>query len=453
MGKRPIELLAPAKDLASGTDALNCGADALYAGGPEFGARRGAALSLEDFGALCARAHRYGARVYAAVNTIFTDEELPRAAALIRALWERGADAAIIQDFGLLETDLPPIPLTASTQAYAATPGKAAFLAAAGFSRLVLPRELSLAEIKAIQDAAPDAELEFFAHGALCASYSGRCSLSFAVCGRSGNRGECAQPCRRLYRLEGPGIAPGPARHYLSLKDLDLSRRLGDLLDAGVTSFKIEGRLKDRAYVRNITAYYRRELDKLIAARGLARASYGASSVHFTPDPARTFNRGRTEYYLDGDCGDASSPAADAPRVAGGSDKDFTDLVMSRDPARAVDPAAPPYARREVPHGPTDHTYVFDEVNFSENILNSAAEAFYRRHGVKKIERAAEAGLDLRGRKVMTLRHCLRKALGLCDKGRAAPLFLTDDEGRRLRLEFDCARCRMFVFLERDKAG
>ncbi len=315
MNKKTLELLAPARDLVTGIDAINCGADAVYIGAEHFGARSGAANTVSDIGKLAAHAHRYHAKVYAAVNTILNEDELLRAHQIICNLWKAGADAVIIQDMGLLETDLPPIPLIASTQANCTTPEKALFLEKAGFKRIILARELSLEEIKAIR-AKTTVELESFVHGALCTSYSGNCYMSYVIGGRSGNRGECAQPCRKLYTLtDSAGDTIAANKHLLSLRDLNLSRRLGALADAGVTSFKIEGRLKDRDYVRNIVSLYRRELDKVIEKKGFARPSKGMSFVAFTPNAGKTFNRGYTEYFIDGNPADITSP--DTPKFVG----------------------------------------------------------------------------------------------------------------------------------------
>ncbi|HAT73193.1 MAG TPA: collagenase-like protease [Elusimicrobia bacterium] len=312
---KTLELLAPAKDLVTGLDALSCGADAVYIGAEHFGARVAAANTVADIEKLALRAHRYRAKVYAAVNTILTDEEMPRAQKLICQLWDAGVDGVIIQDMGLLETGLPPIPLIASTQTHNVTPEKVLFLEKAGFKRVILARELTLEEIKAIR-AKTSVELEFFVHGALCVSYSGQCYLSYAMGGRSGNRGECAQPCRKLYTLkDAAGEVIAGNKHLLSLKDLNLGKRLGHLVDAGITSFKIEGRLKDRDYVRNIVSYYRRELDKVMAKRGFDRPSLGKSLAAFNPDPAKTFNRGYSDYFLDGNPVDIASP--DTPKFVG----------------------------------------------------------------------------------------------------------------------------------------
>ncbi|MEK7721664.1 MAG: U32 family peptidase [Elusimicrobiota bacterium] len=600
--KKTIELLAPAKDLATGIDAVNCGADAVYIGAERFSARISAGNTLADIEKLASHAHKYRAKVYAAVNTILSDEELARARKLIYGLWEAGADAVIIQDMGLLESGLPPIPLIASTQAHNTTPEKVLFLEHAGFKRVILARELTLEEIKTIR-AKTSVELEFFVHGALCVSYSGRCYLSCALGGRSGNRGECAQPCRRLYTLkDAAGGTLAVNKHLLSLKDLNLSRRLGNLVDAGITSFKIEGRLKDRDYVRNIVAFYRRELDKVMVKKGFFRPSLGKSFVGFEPNPAKTFNRGYTEYFLDGNPVDITSP--DTPKFVGeplgrvsdvkngsfrlhgaekmhpgdgitffdkagaltGSlingvkngrvradnlkgmengadiyrnlDKDFL-RALERDGARrkfalrlefsdyeggltlkacdergvsaeaklrGVMAAAgkpeqaletikkqlsklgdsdfylealelklsKPYfvpvsalndlrrkalaglektgarvpAREETKLIPNDYPYPEEKLDYTGNVLNSRAAGFYKRHGVKEVGMAAEAGADLTGKPLMVTKFCVRRRLGLCKKGKEVePLYLEDAEGRRFRLEFDCSRCVMRLYL------
>jgi len=240
------ELLAPAKDLACGRAALDSGADAVYIGAPQFGARTQVGNSLDSIAKLVEHAHTYWARVYVTVNTLLHDDELPQAVRLLHQLYSIGVDAAIIQDVGLLESELPPIALIASTQMHNHTPERVAFLEQIGIRRAILARELSLDQIRAIR-ARTSIELEAFVHGALCVSYSGQCYMSYAIGGRSGNRGECAQPCRRKYTLvDRHGKPIVQDRHLLSLRDLNLTAHLGDLLDAGVTSFKIEGRLKNR---------------------------------------------------------------------------------------------------------------------------------------------------------------------------------------------------------------
>ena len=295
-----IELLAPARDAAAGRAAIGCGADALYIGAPRFGAREQAGNSLTDLEVLITFAHRYWARLYITLNTLLRDDELEEAVALVRRLHDMGADGLIIQDLGLLECGLPPIPLIASTQMHNHTPERVAFLAAAGFQRVILARELGIGQIRAIR-ANSSLELECFIHGALCVSYSGQCYLSLARGGRSGNRGQCAQPCRLPYRLvDGHGVQIGERQHLLSLRDLNLTGHLGELIDAGITSFKIEGRLKDESYVKNIVTWYRRELDALLEGRGLRPASSGRVNAAFTPDPAKSFNRRFTTYFLHG---------------------------------------------------------------------------------------------------------------------------------------------------------
>ncbi|OGS17069.1 MAG: hypothetical protein A2234_08265 [Elusimicrobia bacterium RIFOXYA2_FULL_58_8] len=598
---KKLELLAPARDLETGIDAVNCGADSVYIGAEHFGARSGAANTASDIGKLAAYAHKYRAKVYAALNTILTDEEIPRAQKIIHTLWDAGADAVIIQDMGLLETALPPIPLIASTQTHNVTPEKVRFLEKAGFKRVILARELTLEEIKAIR-AKTTVELEFFVHGALCVAYSGQCYLSCDLGGRSGNRGECAQPCRKLYTLKDAAGAPlAEGKHLLSLKDLNLSRRLAHLAAAGITSFKIEGRLKDRAYVRNIVSVYRRELDRVIAGKGFARASFGKSFTAFSPDPAKTFNRGYTEYFIDGTPLDIASP--DTPKFAGeplgrvfdikegsfkihnahklhpgdgitffdkngvlsgslvngvkddrvradnlkgldnGSavyrnlDKEFLKTVerdtaqrrfavklefsetrdgfslkasdergatavkelpskkeaakkpdqaldtikkqlsklgesgfylealelklsasffipvsalndLRRDTLAALDAAgAAAGEREEIKITPNDTPYPERKLDFTGNVLNAKAARFYTRHGVTAIGRAAEAGADMSGRALMTMRFCLPRRLGLCKKGKPVEtMYLEDAEGAVFRLEFDCAACRTRLF-------
>lgn len=299
MDKRSIELLAPAKNLACGLAALDHGADAVYIGGPQFSARAAAANSTADIEKLVAAAHRFRARVYVALNTVFDDRELELATRLAWQLQEIGVDALIIQDMGLLECQLPPIPLHASTQTNNRTPEKVQFLEKVGFRQVVLARELSLAQIKAIRSASTTI-LEFFVHGALCVSYSGQCYISEVMAGRSANRGECAQFCRHRYCLRDTrGKILLRDRHLLSLKDLDLSGHLAELISAGIDSFKIEGRLKDEAYVKNVTAFYRQALDRIIDADAmLKRASSGRCSFSFVPDTAKSFNRGKTDYFL-----------------------------------------------------------------------------------------------------------------------------------------------------------
>lgn len=312
-----IELLAPARDLWSARAAIDCGADAVYMGGPRFGARQAAGNSVADIAAVAEYARRFGVRVYVTLNTLLFDDELADAERIARQVVEAGADALIVQDMAYLEMELEGVELHASTQTFNASPEKAAFLADCGFSRVILERNLSLEEIRRIR-AATDVELECFVHGAICVCYSGRCYMSRTMSPRSGNRGDCMQACRLPYDLlDAAGNVLMAGKHLLSVRDMDLSGRLGDLLDAGVTSFKIEGRLKDEAYVRNVVAWYRTRLDREIAARpGLVRASEGQSDPGFEPDLARTFSRGRTEYFFDGGRAGVSTP--DTPKAVGG---------------------------------------------------------------------------------------------------------------------------------------
>ncbi|HWQ53458.1 MAG TPA: U32 family peptidase [Bryobacteraceae bacterium] len=602
-----IELLAPARDLECGTAAIDCGADAVYIGAPRFGAREAAGNSLDDIAALTRHAHTFWARVYVTLNTLLRDEELESARQMAWQLHEVGIDGLIIQDTGLLECELPPLPLIASTQMHNHTPARVAFLESVGFQRAILARELSLDEIRAIRRAAPSIELECFIHGALCVGHSGQCSLSYALGGRSGNRGQCAQPCRKPYTLvDAGGRILQEGRHLLSVRDLSLQDHLPELLAAGVTSFKIEGRLKDRTYVANVVAHYRARLDTAIAAAGLRRASSGASTPGFTPNPAKTFNRGFTTYFLHGRGTPIGSletpkmtgePLGPVTRVEGGSytldtsaalhpgdglcyfdrggqlrgtvvnavrgpvvtpdkmdalapgtlvhrnhDHEFLESVRNSRPVRriavildlwpapggvslsvvdedgnraeaglatteaAVKPEAAlatirrqlsktgdtefacteirvaldavPFlpvsalnglrrealqslraareANRPRPAGgivPNNAPHPETELTFLGNVLNGKADGFYRRHGVLRIEPAAESGLDLTGRKVMTARYCIKHQLGVCPRGGNAarhdePLALIDTEGRRLELRFDCRRYEMQLWLD-----
>lgn len=305
---RPIELLSPAKDLNCGIEAINHGADAVYIGAPKFGARAAAGNSLEDIRELCEYAHLYGARIYVTLNTILKEEELEEAERMIWDLWRVGTDALIIQDMGITRLNLPPIPLHASTQMDNRTPEKVRFLEAAGFTQVVLARELSLNEIRRISEATT-VPLEVFVHGALCVSYSGQCYLSAALSGRSANRGECAQYCRLPYTMvDATGTEIVSNKHLLSLKDMNRSDQLEALLDAGVSSLKIEGRLKDAGYVKNITAYYRKKLDAVLSRRPeYRRASAGRSTYMFEPVAEKSFNRGFTPFLLEGRTADITA--------------------------------------------------------------------------------------------------------------------------------------------------
>ncbi|MFQ6370747.1 peptidase U32 family protein [Shewanella sp. YIC-542] len=294
-----LELLAPAKNADYGIAAIGHGADAVYIGGPAFGARATAGNSVQDIERLCRYAHGYGAQVFVALNTILSDQELQQADRLINELYQAGADALIVQDMGILQLDLPPIALHASTQTDNRTPEKVAFLEQVGFSQVVLARELSLAQIEAIA-AHTNTRLEFFIHGALCVSYSGLCNLSHAYSKRSANRGECSQMCRlpcNLKTRDGETLAEN--QHLLSLKDNNQTDNLQALIAAGVRSFKIEGRLKDLSYVKNVTAHYRQQLDNIMARQPtLHPTSQGRCDYSFTPNPDKSFNRGKTDYFV-----------------------------------------------------------------------------------------------------------------------------------------------------------
>lgn len=315
--RKSIELLAPAKNLACGVAAIDHGADAVYIGAPRFGARAAAGNSLADLQALADYAHRFHAKVYATVNTILYDEELTEARQLIWDLYRIGIDALIVQDTALLRLDLPPIPLHASTQMDNRTPEKVQWLRDLGFSQTVLARELGLEEMSAIHTAVPDMPLEAFVHGALCVSFSGQCYASQYCFGRSANRGECAQFCRLPFSLEdADGQVLVSNRHLLSLKDMNRSNSLEEMLDAGITSFKIEGRLKDEGYVKNITAWYRQQLDAIFERRPeYGRASDGIVRPAFTPNPVKSFSRGFTDYFLHGRKDDIFS--FDTPKSVG----------------------------------------------------------------------------------------------------------------------------------------
>ena len=296
-----IELLSPAKNLECGLAAINHGADAVYIGASQFGARAAAGNSVEDIATLVQYAHLFRVKVLVALNTILTDEQLPEAEKLIWEIYNAGADALIIQDMGIMKLNLPPIAIHASTQTDNRTIEKVKFLQDVGFSRVVLARELTLNQISEIS-AQTKVELEAFVHGALCVSYSGQCYMSQANCGRSANRGQCAQYCRLPYQLlDADDNILVKNKHLLSLKDLDLSGSLEEMMEAGITSFKIEGRLKDVDYVKNITAYYRKKLDAILEKNTrFHRASAGRTTILFEPNPEKSFRRGSTDYFLHG---------------------------------------------------------------------------------------------------------------------------------------------------------
>ncbi len=295
-----LELLSPARDLATAIAAIDCGADAVYIGGPDHGARAAASNSIEDIGKLVEYAHQFGVKVYVTLNTLVYENEIDGVKRLVNELYRAGVDALIVQDLSLLEMDIPPIELHASTQCDTRTPEKALRLQNAGFSQIVVARELNLDEIKSIADAV-EVPVEVFVHGALCVSYSGDCRASLLATGRSANRGECAQMCRLPYDLtDSTGKIIIAGRHFLSLKDMNRLENLEQLIDAGVSSFKIEGRLKDAGYVKNITALYSSRLDEIIRRNPdkYRRSSFGVKTIDFTPSAGSVFNRGFTNYFL-----------------------------------------------------------------------------------------------------------------------------------------------------------
>ena len=598
-----IELLAPARDASVAIAAIRCGADAVYVGAPQFSAREAASNTISAIQQIIDFARPYYVRVYVALNTLLRDDELARAEKMIGQLHRIGIDGLIVQDVGLLELDLPPVPLIASTQMHNATIEKVQFLEAVGFSRVILARELTLEQIREIRRQTT-IELECFIHGALCVGVSGRCCMSYAIGGRSGNRGQCAQPCRRRYSLKDRhGRTLAEDRHLLSLKDLNLADHLAELIDAGIASFKIEGRLKDSPYVANTVGFYRRRLDALLAERGLRRTSSGLSELAFEPDPARTFNRGFTDYglagrrlhvasmdspksmgefvgtvagvekscfLLDGDhdlhngdgicffdtqrqlagtlvnrvegrrvypqkmhgiragrrihrnydrlfCAKLTDKAAErrievtmhlyeTPEglALSGRDEDGNEatvaIVTATQPARNEEAARKTIATQLTRLGNTlfvcrdlrietkevfflrvsqlnaarreliarlmevreanrprrtgairknSVAYPEKHLSYLGNVLNRKAEAFYRRHGVERIEPAAESGLDLSGRLVMTTKYCVRLELGLCTglrSGAAAePLILEDEDGRAFEVRFRCGPCGMEI--------
>lgn len=298
---KKIELLSPAKNLEVGIAAINHGADAVYIGGPSFGAREKVGNSIEDIETLCRHAALFDAKVYVTMNTLLFDNELEDARKLAYDCWNAGVDALIVQDMALLNMDMPPIALHASTQCHNIDAEKVKFLEDVGFSQVVLARELSIEQIKDIRSKTT-VPLEYFVHGALCVSYSGQCYLSHVIGGRSANRGACAQPCRLSWNLENAeGKRLVTNRHLLSLRDLNNSKNIEELIDAGISSFKIEGRLKDIDYVKNVTAFYRKTIDDIIERRDdICRSSRGESNPAFYPNPEKSFSRGFTDYFIHG---------------------------------------------------------------------------------------------------------------------------------------------------------
>jgi putative protease len=306
--RREIELLAPARNLEIGIAATDCGADSLYIAGPAFGAREAAGNSIKDIEQLTKYASRFGTKVYLVLNTILYDNEIREAERIAREAWEAGCSALIIQDLGLLKADMPPLPLFASTQTNIRSVEQARILEALGFSRLILARELSLKQIEEIR-ASTNVELESFIHGALCVSYSGQCYISERIAGRSANRGACVQACRSRYSLEdSKGNILIKDKPLLSLKDLNLGEYIPQLVSAGVSSFKVEGRLKNISYIKNVVRYYRSLIDKYLELDDtFSASSYGRLYGGFTPRPENTFNRGYTNLFVDGKRGEWNS--------------------------------------------------------------------------------------------------------------------------------------------------
>ncbi len=301
MKLKKISILAPARSLEGGMVAINHGADEIYIGAPKFGARQSAGNSIEDIAELIKYAHKFNVKVFVALNTLLYDRELEEVQQLINTIYTIGADAIIIQDLGILELDLPPIPLHASTQLNNVAVNHIQFLGKVGFSRIILARELSIDQIKEIRKQTT-VDLESFIHGSLCVSYSGQCYLSHSIGNRSANRGECAQPCRLSYDLtdENDNLLV-EQKHLLSLRDLNHSKSIPQLIDAGITSLKIEGRLKDNEYVANVVSHYRNIVDEYIALNPeYTRSSHGKSHSLFTPDIDKTFNRQYSSYFING---------------------------------------------------------------------------------------------------------------------------------------------------------
>jgi len=469
-----LELLAPARTPEVGRIALACGADAVYVGGPAFGARRSAGNALVEVASLVQEAHRQGAKVYAALNTILFEEELEAARTLAWDLHGVGVDALIVQDLAFLELDLPPLPLHASTQAACDGADKVAFLADSGFQRVILARELSLDEIRAVRRAAPEVELEAFVFGALCVGESGRCGLGQALAGRSGNRGACVQPCRWGWDLDdGSGHRWRTAEPLLSIRDLDATGLLEDLADAGVRSFKVEGRMKDADYVKNAVGHVRRHLDGLLERRPDLGSPSG-TTLGFVPDPRQTFNRGFTTYRLDGErrpllsgaasgwlgtplgsvealagptitlgdatclvAGDGLAWAGPGGRVVSATVLAVSGAEVRLDAVHQLSVGQPIYRNRDrrwlealgqaTPSGPprrlrssvgltTRRVVPLPEVHLDHrwNLSNSRSRAFCLRRGAITLEPALELQDSAIGRELARTWLCLRYELGAC---------------------------------------
>ena len=335
-----LELLSPARNVEIAREAIIHGADAVYLGGPEFGARHAAENDVSEIAKLTGFAHRFNSKVFIALNTILHDNELESARKLVYELYDAGVDALIVQDMGLLELDLPPIELHASTQTDIRTLDKAKFMADVGFSQLVLARELSLKEIRAIHEARPNTALEFFVHGALCVAFSGQCYISHADNGRSANRGDCSQACRLPYTLkDSEGRVIAFDKHLLSMKDNNQSANIDQLIEAGIRSFKIEGRYKDMAYVKNITAHYRQLIDGYLERNpAFSRLSHGKVMHHFIPNPDKTFHRGSTDYFVNARKGDIG--AFDSPKFIGLPIGELLDIKKNFIEVKTTEPLA-----------------------------------------------------------------------------------------------------------------
>lgn len=602
---KKIELLAPAKNFEFGITAIKCGADAVYIGAEKFGARTAVGNSLEDIEQLIKFAHKYSAKVYITINTLLKDNEIQPAYDLIQKLYQIGADAIIVQDMGLLKLDLPPIPLFASTQTNNATPEKVKFLEEVGFQRVILARELSLKQIIEIKSKTK-VDLEFFVHGALCVCYSGQCYMSYAIGGRSGNRGACAQPCRKKYSMiDSKNNIISQDKYLLSLKDLNLSSNLEELINAGISSFKIEGRLKDEAYIKNTVSYYRQELDFVLEDTDLTKSSIGKSLINFSPNPEKTFNRGYSEYFLNGRNEEVSSiytPKSIGEKIGKvnfvkddyfyilgdtklnnadgicffGEESELKGTIINKvinnkifpDDIRGIQQNAlihrnldheflktlknskierkigvNLYLSQENEHlifiaidengakaqiniknsfelaqnkdkaletlekqlgklGDSDFyaesieinlkdicfipvkeineirrqliikleeermeldtkqiskinknnfPYPDKRIDFTGNVLNKHAEEFYRRHGVEEIEPAAESGLNMQGKKVMTTKYCLKHRFDICSKNPDAKkisetFYLIDENNHKYELKFNCSKCEMEIY-------
>ena len=607
--KKKVEILAPAKNLLQGMLAINAGADAVYIGAPQYGARSNATNPIEDIAELVKYAHLFKAQVFVVINTILYDNELDDCKKLIYELYDIGVDALIVQDMAIMEMDLPPIVIHASTQANNRDPKHVKFLKDAGMQRVVLARELNLDQIREIHEAT-DVELEFFVSGALCVAFSGNCYMSIAGGERSANRGSCAQNCRLPYHLtDGTGKTLIANSHLLSIKDLDLSDQLPNLIEAGITSFKIEGRLKDLVYVKNNVSYLRQKLDSFLENnQNFTKASSGRTFFNFDPQMDRSFNRGYTDYFVNkrtekigswespkskgqyigkvtditpkgyfienadqlnnGDGlyfinengeGDGAQinvilnnlvipnnykPIAIGTDIYRNSDAAFNKIVEREDATirkigvtltfsetvkgfelkaidedghkssaqfelektpstkgeviieeikknlsktgntpfivdevtvnfsdnwflptskvneirrevleNLIDVRVKEYHREEFQITKTDHPYPVSKLDFTYNVSNKLARAFYKRHGVTEIEKAFELQWDPGKSRVMTTKYCVKYELGKCARFQrdtmgekvVEPLTLTHGENQ-YKLKFNCKPCEMEIW-------